>query len=141
MVSVNIYNLATEGNFNVAKNFKVREFKSDSSKVLIHPELPDALQVVRDEVGESVNLTNGYRTDSHNKRVGGATNSYHTYGMAADIYVNGYTPVELAKIISSLFTDKYCIIAYPKKGIVHFDVRSKKYWALNNGKEKPVSSF
>lgn len=141
MVSVNIYNLPTEGDFNVAKNFKVREFKSDSSKVIIHRELPIALQIVRDELGKEVNLTNAYRTDYHNKRVGGAPNSYHTYGMAADIYVNGKSPVDLAKLISKLFPTKYCIIAYPKKGIVHFDVRSKKYWAINNGVEKPVNSF
>lgn len=141
MVSVNMYNLSTEGNLKVANNFRVKEFKSDSSKVIIHPELPAALQIIRDEIKDAVNLTNAYRTDSHNKRVGGATNSYHTYGMAADIYVNGYTPIELAKFISRLFKHKYCIIAYPKKGIVHFDVRKNKYWAVNNGKETPVNNF
>lgn len=141
MVSVNVYNASTEGATKITNNFKVSEFKSDSKIVLIHHTLPIALQMIREKVGKAVNLTNAYRTEAHNKRVGGASNSYHLYGMAADMYVNGYTPEQLAKVIDSLFPTTYGIIAYPKKGIVHFDVRAKKYRAINNGTEKSVDHF
>lgn len=141
MVSVNAYNVNTEGSTNVATNFKVREFKSDSKIVLIHHSLPIALQMIREKVGKAVNLTCAYRTDAHNIRVGGASNSYHLYGMAADIYVNGMQPTDLAKIIDNMFPTTYGVIAYPKKGIVHFDVRSQKYRAMNNGKEVKVDHF
>lgn len=142
MVSVNVYNMSTEGNVKVAENFKVKEFKSRNNKiVLIHHNLPVALQMIREKLGKAINLTNAYRNETHNKSVGGASNSYHLYGMAADIYVNGMTPNELAKAIDSLFPTTFCVISYPKKGIVHFDVRSKKYRAINNGKETPVEHF
>ena len=141
IVSVNVYNASTEGAKKITNNFKVSEFKSDSKIVLIHHTLPIALQMIREKVGKAVNITNAYRTEGHNKCVGGASNSYHLYGMAADIYVNGVSPTELAKMVDSLFPTCYGIIAYYKKGIVHFDVRSKKYRAINNGTEVKVDHF
>ena len=141
-VEVVAYNSSIEGNVKVASNFTVKEFRSSDSRIVfIHKLLPQGLQKIRDKVGNSVTLTNAYRTDSHNQRVGGASNSYHLFGMAADIYVEGMQPLQLAKIVDGLFPDKYCVIAYPKKGIVHFDVRTKKYRAINDGKEKAVSTF
>lgn len=142
MYSVNIYNSETEGTIKVATNFKVKEFKSKDSKiVLIHHSLPVALQMVREKLGKPINLTNAYRTEAHNKSVGGASNSYHLYGMAADIYVSGMDATSLAKVIDNLFPTTFCVIAYPKKGIVHFDVRAKKYRATNSGKEVAVEHF
>ncbi len=141
MYRVNVYNASTEGATKITNNFKVSEFKSDSKIVLIHHTLPIALQMIREKVGKAVNLTNAYRTETHNKRVGGASNSYHLYGMAADIWVRDITPVELAKVIDTMFPTTYGVIAYPKKGIVHFDVRARKYRAINNGTEVKVDHF
>lgn len=141
MVSVNVYNAATEGATKITNNFKVSEFKSDSKIVLIHHTLPIALQMIREKIGKAINITNAYRTESHNKRVGGASNSYHLYGMAADIYVKGVNVNTLAKTIDNLFPTTYGVIAYPKKGFVHFDVRVKKYRAVNNGTEMKVDYF
>ena len=61
--------------------------------------------------------------------------------MAADIWAKGITPIELAKVIDNLFPITFGVIAYPKKGIVHFDVRAKKYRAINNGTEVKVEHF
>ena len=141
MVSVNVYNVSTEGATKITNNFKVSEFKSDSKIVLIHHTLPIALQMIREKIGKAVNITNAYRTETHNKRVGGASNSYHLYGMAADIYVKGVDTTTLAKTIDSMFPTTYGVIAYPKKGFVHFDVRAKKYRAVNNGTEVKVDHF
>ena len=141
VVSVNVYNASTEGATKITNNFKVSEFKSDSKIVLIHHTLPIALQMIREKIGKAVNITNAYRTEAHNKRVGGASNSYHLYGMAADIYVKGVDTTTLAKTIDSMFPTTYGVIAYPKKGFVHFDVRAKKYRAVNNGTEVKVDHF
>lgn len=141
MYSVNVYNASTEGATKITNNFKVSEFKSDSKIVLIHHTLPIALQMIREKIGKAINITNAYRTEVHNKRVGGASNSFHLYGMAADIYVKGVDVNTLARTIDNMFPTTYGVIAYPKKGIVHFDVRTKKYRAINDGKERAVTSF
>ena len=141
LVSVNVYNSSTEGATKITNNFKVSEFKSDSKIVFIHHSLPIALQMIREKIGKAINITNAYRTESHNKRVGGASNSYHLYGMAADIYVKGVDVNTLAKTIDNMFPTTFGVIAYPKKGFVHFDVRAKKYRAVNNGTEAKVDHF
>ena len=141
MYSVNVYNASSEGAMKLTTNFRVNEFKSDSKIVLIHHTLPIALQMIREKVGKAINITNAYRTETHNKRVGGASNSFHLYGMAADIWVRDISPVDLAKVIDTMFPTTYGVIAYPKKGIVHFDVRAKKYRAINNGTEVKVDHF
>lgn len=141
MYSVNVYNVSTEGAIKITNNFKVSEFKSDSKIVLIHHTLPIALQMIREKIGKAINITNAYRTEAHNKRVGGASNSFHLYGMAADIWARDIATVDLAKVIDTMFPTTYGVIAYPKKGIVHFDVRAKKYRAINNGTEVKVDHF
>ena len=49
--------------------------------------------------GAAITVTSGYRTPRHNKKVGGAKNSYHLRGMAADIVVAGFTPREVQVIL------------------------------------------
>lgn len=58
--------------------------------------LAEALETVRALVGKPINVTSGYRSPALNKAIGGATNSAHMSGLAADINVNGYTPRQLA---------------------------------------------
>lgn len=142
MVQVRMYDCRIEGNVNVATNFKVKEFKSkDTNFVCIHADLPLALQKIRDKVKKPVIMTNSYRTEAHNSRVGGAPQSKHLYGMAADIYVNGMSALQLAKEIESVFPGSYGIIAYTKKNFVHFDVRAKAYRGINDGTLRNVSRF
>ena len=57
------------------------------------------LQPLRDKLGKPVNVTSGYRSQEVNKRVGGEALSAHLTGRAADIYVAGMTPYQLAKFI------------------------------------------
>ena len=42
--------------------------------------------------GATINITSGYRSESHNHAVGGVENSQHLLGRAADIKVSGYAP-------------------------------------------------
>lgn len=47
--------------------------------------LADRLEVVRGLVGKPLVVTSGYRCPAVNTQVGGAPNSYHIKGMAADL--------------------------------------------------------
>lgn len=54
--------------------------------------LANKLETVRITCGNKpITITSGYRTPSHNKKVGGAPNSWHTKGLAADFLVKGMT--------------------------------------------------
>lgn len=48
------------------------------------------LEAIRVKLGNRpMNVNSGFRSISHNRNVGGASNSQHTYGIAADISVSG----------------------------------------------------
>ena len=92
----------------ITRNFQLEEFASkdgacfpleviDNIKLLA-----ENLQVIREEVDKPMSITSGYRSPAHNRKVGGATNSYHVRGMAADLRVSGLTPVQLVGIIDKL---------------------------------------
>ncbi|GAA2779710.1 D-Ala-D-Ala carboxypeptidase family metallohydrolase [Saccharopolyspora taberi] len=48
------------------------------------------LEAVRRKAGDSaITVNSGFRSKAHNESVGGAPNSQHTYGIAADIVISG----------------------------------------------------
>lgn len=51
--------------------------------------LANRLQVLRDLLGKPIIINSGYRSKAHNQAVGGASQSQHLNGMAADIVVSG----------------------------------------------------
>lgn len=57
------------------------------------------LQPLRDKLGKPINVTSGFRSPEVNRRVGGEALSAHLTGRAADIWVEGMTPYQLAKFI------------------------------------------
>lgn len=75
-------------------NFKKSEFKCSCGKCDgygdgIASSLLVTLQNLRNKYGK-LQITSGYRCQSHNKAVGGSTNSKHTKGQAADFYLDGF---------------------------------------------------
>ncbi len=121
------YITETEGNVQLGKHFKVKEFacKDGSPVVFIDEYLWTMLDILRSKIGKPVIITSGYRTLEWNKKCGGAKYSYHTRGMAADIRVDGMNPKELANKLNAITPDECGIIVY--KSWVHFDVRTSKY--------------
>lgn len=91
MATVRAYSLQRDGDKNVSKNFKVREFrcKDGSDTILICKETVEILQAVRDYFGRPVGINSAYRTPYWNKKVGGASSSQHVKGTACDIQVAG----------------------------------------------------
>lgn len=72
MAFVKQYSKKNDGNIFLTPNFKVREFacKDGTDKVLIDLELISLLQLIRDFMGSPITINSGYRTASHNRKVG-----------------------------------------------------------------------
>jgi len=90
---VRTYSLARDGEKNLSEHFRVREFAchDGSDKILISDETVRILEAIRTYFGQPVTITSGYRTAAYNAspKVGGAKNSQHVKGTAADIKVEG----------------------------------------------------
>ncbi len=109
---------------NLAPNFRLAEFQcKHCGAVKIDPELVRRLQTMREEIGKPIIINSGYRCPTHNKAVGGASNSQHLYGRAADIVCPGLTTAQLYTVAEKYFADgglgRYA-------GYVHVDVRGTK---------------
>lgn len=121
-----VFSKAKNGSQYLSKNFRVKEFasKDGADTVLVSPELVKLLQQIRDHFGRAVSLSSGYRTDKHNKAVGGASYSQHLYGLAADIKVTGIKPEEVADFAETLLPNTGGIGRYAT--FTHVDVRAVK---------------
>ena len=129
----------------IAPNFQYKEFdcqgKGCCSTTIIDEKLVAYIQQIRDHFGKPVTVTSSYRCEIHNKRVGGATKSYHMQGKAADIVVQGVSSREVAKYAESIgilgiglyetFADGY---------FTHIDTRTtKSFWYGQS--EQPRTTF
>ena len=125
MANVKTYYKSKNGNTQLSENFKVREFlcNDGTDKILIDLEMIYILQKIRELSGKAVSINSGYRTPTYNKKVGGATNSYHTYGRAFDIHTAGLSLDNICAIANTLGVKG--IIKYGT--FVHIDSRVTKY--------------
>ena len=115
--------LATEGEKSVSTNFKVKEFKSRTCPVVfIDGELIRVLQGLRAVLGCPINVNSGYRTETHNKAVGGSTNSAHLLGKAADISCVNIPAKKVAEIAYRTYGKQIAIGLHEKENYVHIDV-------------------
>lgn len=123
MANVKTFQKNSAGNKMLSANFTVREFacKDGSNTVKIDYELVCILQKIREVTGRPITINSGYRTASYNRRVGGASNSYHIYGRAADI--KGANLDDITDIANALGVRG--ILRYGT--FVHIDTRTSKY--------------
>lgn len=128
------YSKAKDGARQITEHFKVREFacKDGSDTLLVSDELVELLEKIRSHFGKPITVTSGYRTVSHDKRVGGSGKGYHTKGMAADIVISGVAPAVIALYAQSLLGDRGGVECgcYATGGYVHVDVRPGKWRAV-----------
>jgi uncharacterized protein YcbK (DUF882 family) len=113
----------------LSKNFSKHEFKCRHcdyglSEGDVDPVLVSQLQEFRDKIGRPISITSGCRCKVHNRRVGGARNSQHVYGRAADIKVAGLSPKEVYRLLNAKYPKSHGIGLY--RSWVHFDVRPTK---------------
>ena len=138
-VEIAAYYCSADGDMQISKNFKVREFrcKDGSDHILIDVNfVRNKLQAIRDHFGAPVTINSAYRTETYNAKVGGAKASYHMKGQAFDIVVKGRTPVEVAQYAQTLAIPG--IIQY--NTFVHVDSRPTKYWARDDNGNVTVKS-
>ena len=118
----------------LSTNFKSTEFDCHGSgccsTTQVDEKLVEYLQNIRNHFGKPVNISSGYRCPTHNKNIGGATGSKHSKGQAADIYINGVAPAEIAKYAESIGILGIGLYETSADGyFVHVDTRTtKSFW-------------
>ena len=141
-MSVRTYRVSREGDRLLSPHFRVREFacRDGSDLVKIDTDLVELLERIRAAAGGAVTISSGYRTASHNQKVGVARYSQHLLGTAADITVSGVAPLEIARYAEFLMPDSGGIGVY--QTFCHVDVRStRSRWDSRSGKEVVVSGW
>ena len=138
---VKTYSLKKDGSKKLSQNFTVSEFacKDGSDKVLIDTALVDVLQKIRNHFGKSVTINSGYRNAAYNTKIGGVSNSQHTKGTAADIVVQGISPLEVAQYAEYIMPKCGGIGQY--SSFTHIDTRTNRSRWTNFGCEKVVTGF
>jgi uncharacterized protein YcbK (DUF882 family) len=118
----------------LTNNFSLAEFQSKDGSAF--PDnvvenlkvLAVQLQALRDQLGKSITITSGYRSKEHNLKIGGALDSYHVRGMAADIQVVGMKPKEVYETIEKLIAEGKMLEGGlgQYKSWCHYDHRGRK---------------
>lgn len=118
----------------LTENFHLKEFQSkDGSdfppQVISNIEsLAKALQIIRNTLKAKITITSGYRSPEHNRKVGGAQNSTHVRGLAADFKVSGKKPTDVVMVIEQLIAAG----RIPQGGLkaystwIHYDIRGER---------------
>lgn len=111
----------------LSKHFNRSEFDCKCNKctpIAVDYELVNILEDIREHFGVPVKVTSSYRCESHNKAVGGAKNSKHKLGIAADIQLKGIDPMDVYSYLNSVYPNSYGFGLY--NTFVHVDARSSK---------------
>ena len=130
-MAINIY---AKGNATqLSTNFKSTEFDCHGSgccsETLIDEKLVRFLQKIRNHFGKSVHINSGYRCKTHNAKVGGASKSNHMDGEAADIRIDGITPLKVAQYAEYIGVLGIGVYSWG----VHIDTRTSKYFWYDGG--------
>lgn len=135
MKTLKTFSVKADGQKSLSESFKTYEFacKDGSDKILVDLELVRVLQLIRNHFGRPVSLNSAYRTESHNRAVGGVKNSFHVQGLAADFRVADRT---VESVFAAIDGGKVRGIDPSKIGLgmyaaarhrfVHIDVRGKR---------------
>ena len=151
------YSLSMHANTRPAgcSHFNVKEFAchDGSDTVYINPKLPPKLDQIWNWFAKLssnsvclITINSGYRTESYNKKVGGATQSQHLTGSAADIVVTiQNTTGAMVKVAPA---DVYkAAVAIGFGGAIvydtftHVDVRASTYHSQGSGSTSSTGTF
>lgn len=107
-----------------AKNGIKNEPNSDEKDAIvrnINLLVDNVLDPIRDMAHTPILITSGYRCPIVNKLVGGADNSQHMSGYAADFHVQGFTPSMMYQLFLCIFNTLEFdqLIYYRNKNIIH----------------------
>lgn len=127
---IRTYSKARDGDKKLSASFRVREFacKDGSDAIKIDDKLVEYLQRIRNWAGVPIIITSGYRTLSHNAKIGGSTSSKHCLGMAADIYASDHKKTIQAISRYAEAIGIKGIECNEDKRYVHIDTRVTKWY-------------
>jgi zinc D-Ala-D-Ala carboxypeptidase len=108
------------------KHFKHKEFACrHCGEIKVDINLLEKLEQLRTAIGNRpIYINSGYRCPTHNRNVGGAKNSQHMYGKAADIRAKDMSPRTLEKFADTIFANGG--VGMGGQNIVHVDTRGHK---------------
>lgn len=120
----------------ISKFFKSKEFECKCGKCeeqFVSEGLLEKLDKVREEFGKPVIVTSGYRCPAHNEAIGGAKNSSHVNGLAADIQPKIVTLDDLDLLYEICYNIFSNIGDGRSKKFIHVDDRElkksgKRHW-------------
>lgn len=110
------------------RGFKYQNYPEEWVETRLKP-LCLELEIIRTLLDEPIFIISGYRSFEYNNAVGGAQQSQHLVGMAADIAVRNLVPWRLYSEILELYRQKKL---YRIRGLglydthVHVDIREKQ---------------
>lgn len=108
-------------------SFSPREIAcKGTGSILINDDALDKLQALRDRLGKPLVLTSAYRSSEHNKKVGGAKNSYHMQGVAFDVRMDNHDPHAFEAAARSIGFTGFGY--YPRSGFMHIDTGPARTW-------------
>ena len=116
--------------YKVSDHFTLGEIasKDGADKVLYSEELLAKLEEARAYGGFTVSVNSFYRSPEHNRRVGGASNSSHTRGLAADVVFKKDGRTVNAELICCLCQSLgFDGVAYISPSAVHLDMAGRTY--------------
>ena len=113
MTTLEIYDkgfrgIACQLRFSQAVRYEELECKCKSDRchyTLLHPRLAEKIAIIRKASGSHLIITSAFRCQSHNQIVGGERESFHTKGMAVDLYPEDGEVEDLYHLMS-LYFDK-----------------------------------
>jgi zinc D-Ala-D-Ala carboxypeptidase len=95
----------------------------------------NVLQPLRDLVGKPIVISSGYRSPAVNSAIGGAINSEHMTGCAADFTIPGKTNKETAQLIMYNLTFNQLILEFYREDNPYYGWVHCSYSASGNKKE------
>jgi len=118
----------------LTNNFNKSEFecncgcKMPNEVFLQIQKLASQLQCIRDFIRFPIKITSAYRCSSHNKEIGGVSNSQHILGKASDIQVSDSSPEAIYQVIDTLA--EYGHVLQGGLGLyntfTHYDIRKTR---------------
>lgn len=107
----------------MTENFNSSEFacRCECGLSDVSPSLVQRLQVLRDILNAPIIVNSGCRCESYNASVGGAPNSYHIAGMAADIRTR-----DMAKLVELTRNWSGGMSVY--QSFIHVDIGPRRRW-------------
>ncbi len=113
-------------------NYVLRDFRT-KEVFPMDPHILDILSLIHKKLDatDPYSILSAYRSPKTNAMLGNrtrgvASNSFHMYGQATDIRIQGFSPSKIRKVAQSL--EAGGVGYYPRSGFVHVDTGAVRTW-------------